>query len=474
MSSLIYKSIRLLFFIALAAVLVGVPLFWFISENPEKAKELNIPESVTSAADSFTKMVPEVIDNMAGGDRNSPVPAQNFGGVSPSQTGQSGQVGQPGSTQLPRTTPYMGDQNLAGQNNAPGATSGPGQPGSPVNLSPTQLSPNQNLAATPPSSAAPAASTGAPGTPGSDGQNQQAGQTSSLSNTVNQPISPLPSVDAGLNSAPNEDSVVRLSFANDLARTLVSNYWPKGTNPAAKNSGVALAGLRTLNTRYGSSLKGFSWGDPGNMIEARRGILNYVLSPSMINGLSKAYTEPLMQAMQREAQAARRGPAGREKPLSNAEIKEMYTLYARRMHGVSSLLTTFSDNPGVPQTVSVYMKKLKIADEAQSRFIDIAQAGKEQGQTSNSPEGSPAMAQANKDYQNAMAELEQAKRQVLETTRASSPNLRSVGNDTILYGLSWAYRHTAGGADKLPAIRAAADALSQLANRFAQEAAQLP
>ena len=286
----------------------------------------------------------------------------------------------------------------------------------------------------------------------------------------------MDSASAGLSSVPNEDSVIRLGFVNDLAHTLVSNYWPKGTHPAATTSGVALAGIKTLNTRYGSSLKGFSWSDPGNMIEARRGILNYVLSPSMINGLSKVYTEPLMQAIQQETQAARRGPTGQERPLSAAEVKEMYNLYAKRMQGVSGLLTTYSENPEVAQKVSIYMEKLRVSNEVQARFIEAAQASEQaqnsQGQA-NAPAGTAAaMAQANKDYQKAMAELEQARNQAIETVRGKNQNLRALDNDTMLYGLTWAYRHTARAADKLPAIRAAADSLSQLSNRFAQEAAQ--
>ncbi len=495
MRSLIYKSIRLLFFLALAAVLVGVPLFWFISENPEKAKELNIPEPVTSAANSFTKMIPEVIDNMGGGNRNAPTPAQNFGAAGPNANsntgvtpGQIGQLGQSSPGQMPgatsnapgQTSPgqNMPGQNQFGQNNTAANSIGTTQPGSPINLSPTQLNPNQNTGQQSTQQATQqggqqggqAPATAVPGSPGAPGQ------TSPLSNTVHQPINPMDSASAGLSSVPNEDSVIRLGFVNDLAHTLVSNYWPKGTHPAATTSGVALAGIKTLNTRYGSSLKGFSWSDPGNMIEARRGILNYVLSPSMINGLSKVYTEPLMQAIQQETQAARRGPTGQERPLSAAEVKEMYNLYAKRMQGVSGLLTTYSENPEVAQKVSIYMEKLRVSNEVQARFIEAAQASEQaqnsQGQA-NAPAGTAAaMAQANKDYQKAMAELEQARNQAIETVRGKNQNLRALDNDTMLYGLTWAYRHTARAADKLPAIRAAADSLSQLSNRFAQEAAQ--
>jgi hypothetical protein len=113
------------------------------------------------------------------------------------------------------------------------------------------------------------------------------------------------------------DAVVRPAFVDDIAMFLAQNYWPKGTHPSAKNSGITTASLRWANLRYGAELRS---------LNGRQAVLHYVLNLATVSNLYAMYADSFVASLARGAETRSVGEGDARRFLTSAEKKEMFSI----------------------------------------------------------------------------------------------------------------------------------------------------
>ena len=264
-----------------------------------------------------------------------------------------------------------------------------------------------------------------------------------------------------------EDGVVRLAFVDDLAAFLVENYWPKGAHPSARQGGISTVSINWANLRYGGELQGMRRGD--DLAQARAAVLRYVLNPSMLEGLYKLYIDRFLAVLEAAADARRVGPAGKERPLTSAEKKEMLNLYAAQARGLGAALTAYSSGGGMRERVEKLQTAVKAVEDANRVYMESVGAYEEL-QAGNKRVGlDAARARMDRDaaaYQRVIQAREQTREDLVRAMQQGGAT-RGVGDDTLVYVASWAYRR---GTTNPEALRTAAQVLQSAGSRLAAAA----
>jgi hypothetical protein len=234
------------------------------------------------------------------------------------------------------------------------------------------------------------------------------------------------------------DSVVDIPFIDDLAAFLAANYWPEGTHPQAKSRGITTASLKWINLKYGGQLQGFSV-NHDNLPEERVRVLRYIYMPSMIQGLYSLYHERFFATLEKEALAQKRGPE--QTPFTNAQMADMFSLYAGMARGLSGAVSAYAGAPDIRTRISAYAAASDAATAANMRFSEIP------------PGASLTRNQAARLYQDAVVKREQQRENVAAAMRrrGDSGNLDS---DSLVYAALWLHRRGEIRPDTLQALRA--------------------
>lgn len=241
-----------------------------------------------------------------------------------------------------------------------------------------------------------------------------------------------------------QDSVVGLDFVQDLAKFLADNYWPAGTHPRARRRGISTATLKWANAIFGARLQGFSV-DQNKIPQERLRVLNYVFMPSMIRSLYDLYAERFLDALERQALSRRFGPGDR--PMSKAELAEMYSLYATMAKGLAGTARAYADIPGAPALARSCVKADEQAEDAHRRFIAAAR------------DNAPAKAALERQYRAAILQREQLCEKLAAALRGHGSAHRPDSESTV-YAALWLYRR---GEGSRTATRALADVLDACA-----------
>ncbi len=244
-----------------------------------------------------------------------------------------------------------------------------------------------------------------------------------------------------------EDALIRLAFIEDLAKFLVENYWPAGTHPAARLKGITSASPKWMNMRYGSQLQGFGVSS-NNGSAGRQKVLNYALSPSMVNSLYVLYNQRFFIALN-TALAERRVPTAEgTRPLTPAEIAEMYSLYASKLASVSGAINAYYKSSAIPEL----LEKLQVAEStAASAYYQLFE------RMQVAPYQKHAEQQAL--YQEAVMRRAQAHTNIAAAMRRNG-NTRSMDGDTLVYIAAWVHRRGPGAAQGLLALASIFDRLA--------------
>ncbi len=248
-----------------------------------------------------------------------------------------------------------------------------------------------------------------------------------------------------------EDGIVRMEFINDFAVFLAENYWPAGTHPSARTRAASTAGVKWANLKYGAHLQGFgvSKRDPAT---ARKRVLEYVLMPSMINGLYSLYSERFITALNREAARQTRSRKGAAFRLTSEDIAGMYGIYAQQARSLAGAVRSYYSSPRNAERVVALIQAEEAASVAGQKFhealIDKSDS-----------------AQAARVYQTAVMRREQSREAVASSLRMGG-STQGLDTDSLVYVALWLHRRSAAHA---PAVNTLAQALDRCADRFDQE-----
>lgn len=258
------------------------------------------------------------------------------------------------------------------------------------------------------------------------------------------------------------DLVVLPAFVDDIATFLARNYWPKGTHPSAGKSGITTASLRWANLRYGADLRG---------LEGRQAVLHHVLTPGAISKLYALYADSFVNALSRAAGARVVGEDGAGRFLTDAEKKEMFTIYAAYAASVANALERYAATPGMAVKVAAYADAEARLEEANKMYIEsvIAHENSMDGADKNLVTASRF--KRDKDaatYQKRVREREAARRDLV--TAMSGGKAADESNDTLVYVAFWAYRR---GPDSTPGLKAGAKAFADIGVRLSAAAKAL-
>lgn len=163
----------------------------------------------------------------------------------------------------------------------------------------------------------------------------------------------------GASMPSSQDSFIPFSMMEDVAQTLVSGYWPQGTHILAMSSGIITTSFSSLNARYGAQLVSGT-GDLKEIAHLRQKKLDYILMPSMLEGLYALYGERLIRLINDEAQT-------KSRIRHKADIAEMYALYARLLNSTAGCIRCY-----VTQEKTRSLTEKFIASEQAAQTANIA------------------------------------------------------------------------------------------------------
>jgi hypothetical protein len=252
------------------------------------------------------------------------------------------------------------------------------------------------------------------------------------------------------------DTTVQPDFIEDLAAYIVSRYRP------GHNQGSLSLSVQGVNQRYGTRMTGLA--DRGQGQGNRAGILRYVFSPAMIQGLYGLYVDRFLDALQRRSA---------EKSFTPEQTRQLFTAIAGR----SVTLAGGLDGVAALPDLSGRLKKL----ERVSQNVVNANAGimqivfeLDQLREDKAPQARIDGVRARLDslsarYRRALDERETAQRALIADIRKGGG--QSLDDDTLLFLAHWVERRLRDTPQSLASTRSAAGVLRDLARRCAQSGA---
>ena len=256
-----------------------------------------------------------------------------------------------------------------------------------------------------------------------------------------------------------QDSVVPFAFVADMAQLLVQGYWPEGTHPRAVSGSISTVTVKGLNTRYGVSLQGLNT-DSGRRNYARTRILEYVLRPSMVEGLYGLYAERFILAMRDEAGRERFLEGGQRVTLSIMHKISLFTLYADMLKGVSAGIRSYLASPDIASSINEYIVLEQKTQDAARRY---AEAKNRQLSGAHIPHSTE------KQYHAMVAKREQAKMKVASAMRASHSKWE-LDADSLVYLATWLHRRPPSMHEGMQSL---ANCFDKLSLRMREEASIL-
>ncbi len=132
-------------------------------------------------------------------------------------------------------------------------------------------------------------------------------------------------------AAEHRDSVVTPRFVSDMAGWLASKYIPSHHEGRGGRSSVTLV---QANARYSNS--GTLRSVERDPLKSRSSILNYVFTPGMLEALYRMYSPAFIEEMERSARASRKTP------LTDAQVADMFEVYAEKFRRLAVSLDASS------------------------------------------------------------------------------------------------------------------------------------
>lgn len=254
--------------------------------------------------------------------------------------------------------------------------------------------------------------------------------------------------------AGQEDQIVQYAFVEDLAHWLAAQYRPGKKQPQT-------ADIRAANERYGTKLIGLR-GEGDDRFAVRASVLRYVFTPSMLEALYALYGDRFLSALAKEAAAIQ--PGG--KPLSSAQKKQLYRVYAARCTTLAAVL----DGMGALPDLGARLQRLDSLEEAaQALYMQISETSlhmadaREAGQRDKVRQLQRDIAADNARYLKVSGQ-QRAQRQDL----ARAVQVSGVDEDILLFIARWVHRRQLAQPQTIQAaLGSASRILRDMARRLA-------
>ena len=163
-------------------------------------------------------------------------------------------------------------------------------------------------------------------------------------------------------AAEHRDSVVTPRFVSDMAGWLASKYIPSHHEGRGGRSAVTLV---QANARYSNS--GTLRSVERDPLKSRSSILDYVFTPGMLEALYRMYSPAFIEEMERSARASRRTP------LTDAQVADMFEVYAEKFRRLAVSLEA-SSAVDLPALSAAILREAGHESEANESFARAAVA----------------------------------------------------------------------------------------------------
>lgn len=261
----------------------------------------------------------------------------------------------------------------------------------------------------------------------------------------------------GIAISSSQDTVIPFSLVQDIARDVVNGYWPQGTHVLAVSSGAITTNFALLNTRYGMAMNG-KYATSGGSGNGRQRILDYVLMPSMVEGLYRLYAERFIRLVNHEAKARLYMRQGAAQHLENAELGEMYGLYARSLRNHAGCVRAFMSSPEIRYNTE---KFILAEHEANSAYMEY------QEQSLDGGAGSPELHKSEHQYRMKVAQRESA-RQSLSASFRRFTDTRNMDTNDLVFLAKWLNRRSVAHSEGVLTLTTVLEALATRMEREQQ------
>ena len=246
-----------------------------------------------------------------------------------------------------------------------------------------------------------------------------------------------------------QDSVVTGAFVRDLARWLAAGYVPSRREG---RSGRSTATLVQGNFRYSNS--GTLRSVERDPLKGRSGVLNYVFTPGMLEALYRMYAPRLVEEMELAARSRGRHP------LSDAQVAEMFMVYAGEFQRLSASLDAASavDLPALSASIRRAAEKEADANDDFARAYTALTMAREAGNSDEVAIQSRRMAESSHVAGMYAARQERARGDMAYALRRKAGGKALPDAELVFLGEWLSRRHAS-----VEAIRAAADVCGRMA-----------
>lgn len=287
------------------------------------------------------------------------------------------------------------------------------------------------------------------------GQSAEPDYSSAASETHN--ATPKPKQSAPKVIEVSENTMVSFTFVESLADFMLIRFMPQDKNGMP----ATLASAKSLNMYYGQELDGFSVRNDDIQL-ARKSVLDYAFTPTMIKSLYELYTPVLMEHIVETAANDEReyknGGQASHRTLSDAETGVMLKLNADRIEQTSAVFRTIANDPSITDMAGKYLQAAKAVERSN---VQLQNAIADEKSTST----------PSARLKQAIIQREQIKKAVIERLKEACSDC---SNTELFYLAQWSYRRVLSEPDKqLPTFEVAAEVLDDLAKQFRTAADEL-
>ena len=247
-----------------------------------------------------------------------------------------------------------------------------------------------------------------------------------------------------------EDKVVTFTFVESLTDFILLRFQPVGPNGKPSS----LASAMELNKYFGRQLDGLA-ASGNDILTARKSILDYALTPVMLDNLYSLYAEPFMIHLVDTAASREReyvvGDTKERRTLTNEETQAMLRLNSRRVERTADLFRALGSDPAITEMAARYRRSAKAVERANEQLQDAIAADK-------------GIAQSGERLKNAILQRERNKAEIITALRQTC---HACSETELFYLSEWAYRRVVNGSgDTLEVFLKTAEILDDLAIRF--------
>ncbi|MDR2054897.1 MAG: hypothetical protein LBQ10_03390 [Desulfovibrio sp.] len=275
------------------------------------------------------------------------------------------------------------------------------------------------------------------------------------------PVVVSPTAPAGASPPPQAaaprvtaDTTVRPDFIEDLAAYIVSRYRP------GQSQGTLSLSVQGVNQRYGTRMTGLAGsGQQGQ--GNRAGILRYVFSPAMIQGLYGLYVDRFLEALRQRSA---------EKSFTPEQTRQLFAALAGR----SVMLAGGLEGVAALPDLSGRLRKLEQASqnvvsvnaEVMQVVFELDQLRENKAPQAGINEVQERLNGLSARYRKALDERETAQRALTADIRKGGG--QSLDDDALLFLAHWVERRLRDTQQSLASARSAAGVLRDLARRCSQ------